>query len=171
MRRPRSGPRIRTHFVRSTLDCGGKATALGGRRNRDAPQRLMRATSRDDPNPSLAKRWLCHAHSKASRNAPRVARLAPLGMNRRGRGIYTPARAWYFPRPLLPPPRAQVALLVEQRTENPRVGGSIPSLGTTSNPSKLNALCSSTTCYLSIQLTVRPLKSRTIYSDTASPDM
>ena len=28
------------------------------------------------------------------------------------------------------PPRAQVAQLVEQRTENPRVGGSIPSLGT-----------------------------------------
>jgi hypothetical protein len=27
---------------------------------------------------------------------------------------------------------AQVAQLVEQRTENPRVGGSIPSLGTTS---------------------------------------
>src|SRR6266850_1078277 len=30
-------------------------------------------------------------------------------------------------------PDAQVAQLVEQRTENPRVGGSIPSLGTTSN--------------------------------------
>jgi hypothetical protein len=29
---------------------------------------------------------------------------------------------------------AQVAQLVEQRTENPRVGGSIPSLGTTMNP-------------------------------------
>jgi hypothetical protein len=29
-------------------------------------------------------------------------------------------------------PNAQVAQLVEQRTENPRVGGSIPSLGTTS---------------------------------------
>ena len=28
-------------------------------------------------------------------------------------------------------PDAQVAQLVEQRTENPRVGGSIPSLGTT----------------------------------------
>ena len=28
--------------------------------------------------------------------------------------------------------RAQVAQLVEQRTENPRVGGSIPPLGTTS---------------------------------------
>ena len=28
-------------------------------------------------------------------------------------------------------PHAQVAQLVEQRTENPRVGGSIPSLGTT----------------------------------------
>jgi hypothetical protein len=34
--------------------------------------------------------------------------------------IYTPARR-----------EAQVAQLVEQRTENPRVGGSIPSLGTT----------------------------------------
>ena len=30
-----------------------------------------------------------------------------------------------------PPHSAQVAQLVEQRTENPRVGGSIPSLGTT----------------------------------------
>ena len=28
------------------------------------------------------------------------------------------------------PPDAQVAQLVEQRTENPRVGGSTPSLGT-----------------------------------------
>jgi hypothetical protein len=28
------------------------------------------------------------------------------------------------------PPKAQVAQLVEQRTENPRVGGSIPPLGT-----------------------------------------
>jgi hypothetical protein len=28
------------------------------------------------------------------------------------------------------PERAQVAQLVEQRTENPRVGGSIPPLGT-----------------------------------------
>ncbi len=31
-------------------------------------------------------------------------------------------------------PVAQVAQLVEQRTENPRVGGSIPSLGTTFHP-------------------------------------
>ena len=31
-----------------------------------------------------------------------------------------------------PQQQAQVAQLVEQRTENPRVGGSIPSLGTTS---------------------------------------
>jgi hypothetical protein len=30
----------------------------------------------------------------------------------------------------LPPPVAQVAQLVEQGIENPRVGGSIPSLGT-----------------------------------------
>ena len=29
---------------------------------------------------------------------------------------------------------AQVAQLVEQRTENPRVGGSIPPLGTTFRP-------------------------------------
>ena len=33
--------------------------------------------------------------------------------------------------PLIPQQVAQVAQLVEQRTENPRVGGSIPSLGTT----------------------------------------
>ena len=37
-----------------------------------------------------------------------------------------------------PPPHAQVAQLVEQRTENPRVGGSIPPLGTIS-PSQANA--------------------------------
>jgi hypothetical protein len=30
--------------------------------------------------------------------------------------------------PYIPPPLGQVAQLVEQRTENPRVGGSIPSL-------------------------------------------
>ncbi len=33
---------------------------------------------------------------------------------------------WVFP------PKGQVAQLVEQRTENPRVGGSIPSLATIS---------------------------------------
>ena len=32
------------------------------------------------------------------------------------------------------PLRAQVAQLVEQRTENPRVGGSIPPLGTIPSP-------------------------------------
>ena len=37
-----------------------------------------------------------------------------------------------------PQQQAQVAQLVEQRTENPRVGGSIPSLGTTS-PSSLTS--------------------------------
>jgi hypothetical protein len=31
------------HFVRSTLECGGKATALGGWWNRENPQRLMLA--------------------------------------------------------------------------------------------------------------------------------
>ncbi len=36
---------------------------------------------------------------------------------------------WYLHAPLFEAP-AQVAQLVEQRTENPRVGGSIPSLGT-----------------------------------------
>src|SRR3954468_5884931 len=35
------------------------------------------------------------------------------------------------PSPLYPAGRAQVAQLVEQRTENPRVGGSSPPLGTT----------------------------------------
>ena len=40
------------------------------------------------------------------------------------------------PRFYAEPPRAQVAQLVEQRIENPRVGGSIPSLGTSvSRPS------------------------------------
>ena len=33
---------------------------------------------------------------------------------------------------------ARVAQLVEQRTENPCVGGSIPSLGTTNNGSGIN---------------------------------
>ena len=34
-------------------------------------------------------------------------------------------------------PDAQVAQLVEQRTENPRVGGSNPPLGTTSSPANI----------------------------------
>src|SRR3954454_25121855 len=43
-----------------------------------------------------------------------------------------PRPVWYSPRPPRGPcPDAQVAQLVEQRTENPRVGGSIPPLGTT----------------------------------------
>jgi hypothetical protein len=33
-------------------------------------------------------------------------------------------------------PRGQVAQLVEQRTENPRVGGSIPSLATLGKPAR-----------------------------------
>jgi hypothetical protein len=37
-------------------------------------------------------------------------------------------------------PKAQVAQLVEQRTENPRVGGSIPSLGTTSKSKDVRML-------------------------------
>ena len=57
-------------------------------------------------------------------------------------GIYTPASAWYFSRSFPRPPRAQVAQLVEQRTENPRVGGSIPSLGTTINHSGISGLAS-----------------------------
>ncbi len=42
-----------------------------------------------------------------------------------GRGVF-----WAAPR-FSRPGDAQVAQLVEQRTENPRVGGSIPPLGTT----------------------------------------
>jgi hypothetical protein len=57
-------------------------------------------------------------------------------------GIYSPASAWYFPRSFPALPRAQVAQLVEQRTENPRVGGSIPSLGTTSNHLEVSDLAS-----------------------------
>lgn len=37
-------------------------------------------------------------------------------------------------------PNAQVAQLVEQGTENPRVGGSIPSLGTILFPNEINGL-------------------------------
>ena len=37
----------------------------------------------------------------------------------------------------VPPIDARVAQLVEQRTENPRVGGSNPPLGTTKTPGKL----------------------------------
>src|SRR5947207_15843877 len=49
-----------------------------------------------------------------------------------------PRPVWYSPRPLPRPClNAQVAQLVEQRTENPRVGGSIPSLGTTNLPPPL----------------------------------
>jgi hypothetical protein len=43
------------------------------------------------------------------------------GWTAQGHFVYKPAPA---------PCGAQVAQLVEQRTENPRVGGSIPSLGT-----------------------------------------
>jgi hypothetical protein len=62
-------------FVRSTLECARRrAAALGGRWNRDDPQRVMLAASaRCAPSPSLPKRWLCHAQSKASRNLPRAA--------------------------------------------------------------------------------------------------
>jgi hypothetical protein len=46
--------------------------------------------------------------------------------------LATSVRCWYLARlPERLAPEAQVAQLVEQRTENPRVGGSIPSLGTT----------------------------------------
>src|SRR3954451_3216403 len=86
------------------------------------------------PVPSLAKRWLCHAHSKASRNLSPVVRLATgpaAGMNGAA-PAFTPPLAHGIFRARFPAlPRAQVAQLVEQRTENPRVGGSIPSLGTT----------------------------------------
>src|SRR6476661_2082776 len=48
-----------SRFVRSTLECGGKATALGGRWNCDDSQRVMLArSSRSSPFPSLPKRWL-----------------------------------------------------------------------------------------------------------------
>ncbi len=36
---------------------------------------------------------------------------------------------------------AQVAQSVEQRTENPRVDGSIPPLGTTNSKTSLNLFC------------------------------
>src|SRR3954452_4861897 len=67
--------------------CGGKATALGWRWNRDATQRVMLATSaRLLPSPSLPKRRPCHAHSKASRNVPRVAQASNTAVTRRSRG-------------------------------------------------------------------------------------
>ena len=87
-------------------------------------------------------------------------------------GIYTPASAWYFPRSFPRPPRAQVAQLVEQRTENPRVGGSIPSLGTTFNPSKINGLGSRVLDMCSIRV-VRPTirENCDAYSVPASPEV
>ena len=87
-------------------------------------------------------------------------------------GIYTPASAWYFPRSFPRPPRAQVAQLVEQRTENPRVGGSIPSLGTTFNPSKINGLGSRVLDMCSIRV-VRPTirENCDAYSVSASPEV
>jgi len=46
-------------FVRSTLECGGKATALGGWWNHDDSQSVMLAQlSRWSSSPSLPKRWL-----------------------------------------------------------------------------------------------------------------
>ena len=53
---------------------------------------------------------------------------------------YNPPALGGFPIHAAPVPperiKAQVAQLVEQRTENPRVGGSIPPLGTTKFPIK-----------------------------------
>jgi hypothetical protein len=43
---------------------------------------------------------------------------------------------------LLQKPDAQIAQLVEQRIENPRVAGSIPALGTTTHPPNLMICCS-----------------------------
>jgi hypothetical protein len=45
-------------------------------------------------------------------------------------GLAVPALVWPAASGM---PKAQVAQLVEQRTENPRVGGSIPPLGTSIN--------------------------------------
>jgi hypothetical protein len=53
----------------------------------------------------------------------------------------SPAPAEFWPAALAGTPlKAQVAQLVEQRTENPRVGGSIPPLGTTFLPLKIIGL-------------------------------
>ncbi len=45
-------------------------------------------------------------------------------------GLLTPVREWGYKTAQGLRPRAQVAQLVEQWTENPRVGGSNPPLGT-----------------------------------------
>ena len=55
---------------------------------------------------------------------------------RRSQGL--PGLSWPW-QPFLPG-YAQVAQLVEQWTENPRVGGSIPPLGTIISPYKINKL-------------------------------
>src|SRR3981081_1991084 len=58
-------------------------------------------------------------------------------------------------------PSAQVAQLVEQRTENPCVGGSIPPLGTTIIPIK-------TASYIAGPLAKRPLPCRNVSHAIAS---
>src|SRR4051794_31612307 len=76
-------------------------------------------------------------HSKASRNLSPVVRLATgpaAGMNGAAPAFTPPLAHGIFRARFPAPPRAQVAQLVEQRTENPRVGGSIPSLGTILSP-------------------------------------
>jgi hypothetical protein len=63
-----------SRFVRSTLECGGdRATALGGRRNRDETHCVMLA-----PSPSLPKRWLDrHRTPKLREICPEPASMNP----------------------------------------------------------------------------------------------
>ena len=56
--------------------------------------------------------------------------------------------------------RGQVAQLVEQRTENPRVDGSIPSLATTSNSMNCNVFRAAVLRKYSIEQELTPLRHR-----------
>src|SRR3954469_15763186 len=82
-------------------------------------------------------RWV--RRPEAAKRSVRVDAPGPLGSN------FTPFR---FGRPAGKPTRGRVAQLVEQRTENPRVDGSIPSPATTSNSMNAFAFRASPADYL-----------------------
>jgi hypothetical protein len=84
------------------------------------------------PAPSLSRRTVALPRTSGSiiRSGWREAAAITLG--------WTGAGNFLYKRPSL---GAQVAQLVEQRTENPCVGGSIPPLGTIGAPELLGAGC------------------------------
>ena len=97
-----------------------------------APARAGRTRAR--PSKAEAKpSWRLNApasHSREPAKASARERRARLPLDLPPDLGYVPTRPGRPGSSAPPPPSAQVAQLVEQRTENPRVGGSIPPLGT-----------------------------------------